>query len=124
MEKCGCRILLSARGIVIEDIFASCPMQHAVISDFDDLLAASPVKHYPYDKSFEDASQDPYLIVHTSGSTGFPKPIRWTPGAVASQDAHRDLAEVDEISGMRRNQGIFHPGPKRMLVPFLHFPYN
>lgn len=37
-----------------------------------------PSPHYPYDKTFEAAKNDPALIVHTSGSTGNPKPIIYT----------------------------------------------
>lgn len=31
--------------------------------------------HYPYPKTYEQARNDPLLIIHTSGSTGIPKPL-------------------------------------------------
>lgn len=34
--------------------------------------------HYPYNKTFEEAKKDVALFLHTSGSTGNPKPIRIT----------------------------------------------
>ncbi|GAB1312341.1 Male sterility, NAD-binding [Madurella fahalii] len=33
---------------------------------------------YPYDKSFDVARHDPVLVLHTSGSTGIPKPMIYT----------------------------------------------
>ena len=33
---------------------------------------------FPYMKTFEEARSDPLVVVHTSGSTGPPKPVIWT----------------------------------------------
>ena len=42
----------------------------------DDLLHKThPVYHYT--KSFEEARGDPFVALHTSGTTGLPKPIVW-----------------------------------------------
>jgi acyl-coenzyme A synthetase/AMP-(fatty) acid ligase len=30
---------------------------------------------YPFTKTFEEAKHEPFLVLHTSGSTGMPKPI-------------------------------------------------
>ncbi|APA15728.1 hypothetical protein sscle_15g104980 [Sclerotinia sclerotiorum 1980 UF-70] len=35
-------------------------------------------RHFPYEKSFDEVKDEPFVIVHTSGSTGFPKPMVWT----------------------------------------------
>lgn len=121
MEICDCKFVLSARGVKVDDILESRSMPHTLIPDLDELLAAALVEHYPYSKSFEEAKDDPYMIVHTGGSTGFPKPVRWTLGGAAVHDATRNLAGDDEVSGRRRDVSFCHPGPQRMLVPFLHF---
>lgn len=39
------------------------------IPTLDDLLASDAV-HYPYDKTFNQAQNDPILVVHSSGTTG------------------------------------------------------
>ncbi|KAI1445617.1 putative NRPS-like enzyme [Annulohypoxylon stygium] len=34
--------------------------------------------HFPFDKTFDQVRWDPVFIIHTSGSTGLPKPMIWT----------------------------------------------
>lgn len=120
MSECDVNILVSASGVAVDDLLASRRMKHLLIAEFDDLLAAAPVKHYPYNKTFEEAQDDPYLILHRSGTTGFPKPVQYTHGAIACMDARRNLPDVDEKSGMRRSFKFTHGGQK-ILCPFLHF---
>ena len=50
------------------------------IPEQDYLLRDETVAEYPYNKSFEEAVNDPLYIVHTSGSTGVPIPIVCTHG--------------------------------------------
>ena len=63
-------------------------MRHAVIRTFDQWLAQESVAHYEYEKSFEEAANDPFIVIHTSGSTGLPKPITLRHGGLATSDAH------------------------------------
>lgn len=50
---------------------------------------------YPYDKTFDEARQDPFVVMHTSGSTGLPKPIRVPNGSLATVDAQHLLPAVE-----------------------------
>ena len=50
---------------------------------------------YPYDKTFAEARQEPFVILHTSGSTGLPKPIRVPNGSLATVDAQHLLPPVE-----------------------------
>ncbi|TKA64260.1 hypothetical protein B0A49_09579 [Cryomyces minteri] len=43
-------------------------------------MTKEEVKLYPYTKSFDEAENDPVIVLHTSGSTGLPKPIIHTNG--------------------------------------------
>ncbi|KAF2103927.1 acetyl-CoA synthetase-like protein [Rhizodiscina lignyota] len=60
---------------------------HAIPS-LDDLFwsMTEPAKHYSYTKTFEEARNEPYVIFHTSGSTGMPKPVPHTHGWAAAFD--------------------------------------
>ena len=40
--------------------------------------------HYPFNKTFERARSEPLVVVHTSGTTGTPKPLVYTHDWAAS----------------------------------------
>ncbi|OBT85968.1 hypothetical protein VE02_04794 [Pseudogymnoascus sp. 03VT05] len=56
------------------------------IPDLDQMIN-TPSKHYPYNKTWEEAKDDVVIIVHTSGSTGAPKPIYYTNKVLAFPDS-------------------------------------
>lgn len=120
MDKTETRTLFTAEGVEVADILADRPMPHFVIPGLDELLTAPPVKHFPYSKSFEEAAQDPFMILHSSGTTGMPKPIQYNHAAIAALDARNRLSAIDPITNERR-RFLECPGPSRYLVPFLHF---
>jgi acyl-coenzyme A synthetase/AMP-(fatty) acid ligase len=41
-------------------------------------LLSTPSKPYPLTKTFAEHKHEPFVSLHTSGTTGFPKPILWT----------------------------------------------
>lgn len=58
----------------------------------------SAASAYPYDETFESAEFDPIIILHTSGSTGNPKPIYCNQGLFCSADNYHNLATLDGLS--------------------------
>ncbi|RDL29894.1 uncharacterized protein BP5553_10521 [Venustampulla echinocandica] len=50
---------------------------------------------YPYTKSWEEAKNDVFLILHTSGSTGNPKPITLTNSFMRRMDCEHIIPPVD-----------------------------
>lgn len=50
---------------------------------------------HPYNETFESAEFDPVIILHTSGSTGIPKPIYCNQGLFCSADNYHNFLEVD-----------------------------
>ncbi|GJN72092.1 L-aminoadipate-semialdehyde dehydrogenase [Purpureocillium lilacinum] len=50
-------------------------------------------KPFPYDRPFEEARFEPLCVLHTSGSTGFPKPIVVRQGSMAVADKFRSLPD-------------------------------
>lgn len=70
-------------------------MRHIVIRTFDEWLAQESVDPYPYTKSFEEAAHDPFIVIHTSGSTGLPKPVTLYHGGLATPDAHHMMPTLD-----------------------------
>ncbi|KAK4195711.1 hypothetical protein QBC40DRAFT_18157 [Triangularia verruculosa] len=74
------------------------------------------IEPYPYNKTFEEAEWEPLLVLHTSGSTGFPKPIVCRHGMLAIGDKMHELGEWEgrrmwiEEMALRANR-ILHPMP-------------
>lgn len=66
-----------------------------VVPELEDFLLDLPVAIYPYRKTFEEAWCDPCLVLHTTGSTGLPKPITWKVGILSTYEAWRTNPPVD-----------------------------
>ena len=88
------------------------------------------IASYPYNKTFEDAEWDPLLVLHTSGSTGFPKPIVVRQGMSAIGDKYHNLGEwkgrslwINEMA--RRSTRILQPSewplPQPKVAYQVHF---
>jgi long-subunit acyl-CoA synthetase (AMP-forming) len=68
-------ILASIKGISVLDIPSV------------DELVSTIYPRYPYNRTFEDAKNEPLVVLHTSGTTGLPKPIVWTHDWAATAQA-------------------------------------
>ena len=67
-------------------------MQVLAIAEVDELLRTEPVPEYAYNRTCEEAFDEPFCILHTSGSTGHPKPTyRIERFMLATLDATRLL---------------------------------
>ncbi|RYP43923.1 hypothetical protein DL768_009554 [Monosporascus sp. mg162] len=96
MKQTECKALFSAAGVRVDDILEQRPISHATVPDLDELLDSKDrAPPFPYTKTFEEAVQDPYLVLHSSGTTGDPKPIVSNHAATAALDAHQLLPDVD-----------------------------
>ncbi|RYP76208.1 hypothetical protein DL769_003679 [Monosporascus sp. CRB-8-3] len=96
MRQTECKGLFSAVGVRVDDILAKRPMPHATVPDLDELLdSGDRAPPFPYTKIYEEAAQDPYLILHSSGTTGDPKPVVFNHAVTATLDAHQLLPDVD-----------------------------
>ncbi|KAK8130980.1 acetyl-CoA synthetase-like protein [Apiospora sp. TS-2023a] len=72
---------------VARHILDSWPMESITTPDLDFFLDEEPVEIVPFQKSFEQVKDEPFCILHTSGSTGIPKPVPVTYGSYGSMDA-------------------------------------
>ncbi|KAH8726600.1 AMP-binding enzyme [Phaeosphaeriaceae sp. PMI808] len=68
-------------------------IQPMVVPDLDAWLNAPPTAPYPYPKSWPEGKDDPWLIFHTSGTTGFPKLISYTNRMMTSFCVAQSLPE-------------------------------
>lgn len=121
LGQCHCENIISARGININDILSSHPMRHIAMPELNELLSEEVVPHFPYEKTFEQAKLHPYLVLHTSGSTGLPKPIVFNHAFISAVDATLNL--IPEASKGRAilRKSIEHAEPVRIFSPFAPF---
>jgi acyl-coenzyme A synthetase/AMP-(fatty) acid ligase len=50
-------------------------MQTLQVGPLKQWFSVEQVPHFPYEKTFEEAEWEPFCVLHTSGSTGLPKPV-------------------------------------------------
>ncbi|KAF2490390.1 acetyl-CoA synthetase-like protein [Lophium mytilinum] len=106
----------ASRPAITDMVLAKHEMEVHQVPELDELLdQVHP--HYPYDKTFEEALAEPLVAVHTSGTTGFPKPIIWTHEWADSFGAERYLqppANFESMDGHILGTRVFS------LMPTFH----
>ena len=85
---------------LVEDFVQQRPMRLLELPTTEELLDADYTKSFPYEKTFDEAIQDAFCFLHTSGSTGVPKPIPWSHGLIGTMDAVRLLPPTDGDDGL------------------------
>lgn len=79
----------------------------------------SEQRSYPYTKSYAEEENKTVCIIHSSGTTGMPKPVFLTNGFFAVMDSATKIPwPVD-----RQPASLFHLGPESLLLvttPFFH----
>ena len=90
------------------------------IESLDDLLdIEAPL--FPYHFTFDEAVRHPIVVLHSSGSTGLPKPVVMTHGTFAVIDNDRNFPTVPG----RKNHDLtiwdFDGTPGRIYAPFPPF---
>ncbi|KAI8945650.1 hypothetical protein F4801DRAFT_114075 [Xylaria longipes] len=115
---------------VVRKILDVRPMRHIEVANFHDWLNDNDGdddakrKPYPYTKTFSEAKAEPFVVLHTSGSTGLPKPIIQTHGTVSAVSAFSQVEDKQTIfptmlSGERVyvTFPLFHCAGINMLLP-------
>ncbi|KAI0398592.1 transferase family protein [Xylariaceae sp. FL0594] len=104
LEATKCNVWVSASDAapipLVEEVLQKRAMKALQLASLDDLLDAASVEPFPYTKTFEEAVDEPFCFLHTSGTTGIPKPISWSHGLIGTMDAVRLLPPVDGDGGL------------------------
>ncbi|TAQ84281.1 hypothetical protein B7494_g7399 [Chlorociboria aeruginascens] len=89
IERTGCSAFLLPKEPlpIARHILEGRPMETISTPDLDYFLDERPVEIVPFEKTFEEVKDEPFCILHTSGSTGIPKPVPVTYGSYGSMDA-------------------------------------
>ncbi|KAK3308608.1 uncharacterized protein B0T15DRAFT_391903 [Chaetomium strumarium] len=101
-DRLRCRVLLTPDPVpapaepVLEAVVE---LRRLAIPPADELLSRK-YPHYGYSKPFEEARWDPLFIIHTSGSTGMPKPLIWTQESGVRQHNGSALAPPEGVPSL------------------------
>ncbi|KAL7917709.1 hypothetical protein ACQKWADRAFT_325439 [Trichoderma austrokoningii] len=88
--KCSQILYESSMQSTVEPLLQFYPMPSKAVPPLEVWLQ-STAAHVPYNVSFEEARFHPLAVLHTSGSTGIPKPITVRQGSAAIVDDLRDV---------------------------------
>ncbi|KAI1142682.1 hypothetical protein F5Y05DRAFT_126811 [Hypoxylon sp. FL0543] len=90
-DKTDCNTFISPVNFplpAVKQILAARPMRHLEVPGMHHWLDGElEGKPYPYTKTFAEARGEPFVVLHTSGSTGLPKPIIQTHATISPLDA-------------------------------------
>lgn len=106
--------------VVVKDVLHERSMKCLQLPTLDEPLDAEITEAFPYTKTFEEAMNDPFCYLHTSGSTGLPKPIPWSHGLIGTMDAVRLLPPVGETADLVPWTSDWNKGDKI----YLSFPMS
>ena len=93
LDASDCRLFLTASKCppTFEALFKQRDMKRHIMPELHDVIAKDQVPHYPFIKTFAEAQQDPFLVLHTSGSTGLPKLVVVTHGSFTASDTFQQM---------------------------------
>lgn len=97
---------------LVEGFMQQRPMKILDIPEVDELLDAESTEPFPYNKTFDEAIQDPFCVLHTSGTTGVPKPISWSNGLIGTMDAVRLLLPTEGDNGLTPWTSLWKEGDR------------
>ncbi|KAJ4419465.1 putative NRPS-like protein biosynthetic cluster [Gnomoniopsis sp. IMI 355080] len=89
---------------------------------FDDLMSRETADVFPFEHTFEQVRDKRFLGLHTSGTTGHPKPIYWTHSAIPIFASQSDRSlRADDSPEETIYQQVFGANKRTALMfPFYH----
>lgn len=125
-EKTDCKAIWFDAGFrnVVQPWLAERDMGATIATPVDQWFPEEKWPHFPYDKPFDEARWDPMVVLHTSGSTGLPKPIVARQGMISIADAYHNLPEWRGTHSILRAWSdmtslIFNPSMGSVSICFL-----
>ncbi|KAI1299559.1 hypothetical protein F5Y03DRAFT_248114 [Xylaria venustula] len=119
-DKTDCHVIVFPKShrTVVQPWLQERDMQAIESGPLENWFPEEDVEPFPYTKTFEEAERDPVVVLHTSGSTGIPKPIVVRAGMLAVGDRYHTHNYPDWkgykifIRGFNENgKGTFVPMP-------------
>ena len=119
LESLECHTLLTPPKMapITEQILSNRQMQTLIVPDLQSWLEPGDIPTYPFNKTQDEARNEPFVCLHTSGSTGLPKPVILRHGTIA----HHDLfMRMPELGGRALNLSITSGSRIFFGLPMFH----
>ena len=136
LQKCGTILLPDPQPPYVAALLDSHPMRTLLLPSLEELFTRKSL-HYEYKKSFQEIRDNPFVALHTSGSTGradmllsfrfrsidyalvtgLPKPIIWTVGCAAvtanaylayGSEGHKSVSQLYRHEFVLSAMPMFH----------------
>ncbi|KAH9998549.1 nonribosomal peptide synthetase [Xylariaceae sp. FL0662B] len=116
-NKTDCRIVFfsTSHRTTVEPWLELREMKAIEVDPLDAWFPSHELPAFPYNKTFEQAEWTPLVVLHTSGSTGLPKPVIIKQGMLAIGDAYHDVPDWDGRPTFTR---AWSEQSKRQFAPF------
>ena len=99
---------------------AKTDLKRMAINSLDELLEAQ-TETFPFNLTFDQAVDQPIVVLHSSGSTGLPKPVTMTHGTFAVLDNDRNFPSVPGRKNHDFTVWDFDTPDARIYEPFPPF---
>ena len=98
LEKLDCDVLMLPAQIPdsARKVLESHVNRKYILPDLDFFLSDKPIQPYPYNKTWEEARNDPYVVLPSSGTTGIPKLLFLKQGTISAHDAFQRFSDFGE----------------------------
>lgn len=98
LEKLDCTILFTPEEETetTKAVLQQRAMAKFTLPSLEYFLADGYQRPYPYHKTFDEARDDPFAVMHSSGTTGTPKIITLRHGTEAAHDAYQQFPAMSE----------------------------
>ncbi|EHL02676.1 hypothetical protein M7I_1190 [Glarea lozoyensis 74030] len=96
LRETGCRVVFYSGdlGVQESELKNSIPELTMLEVPLLSQMTNSETPHYPYTKTWEQAKDDVVMIIHTSGSTGVPKPICHNNSVIRRLDIESEIPTI------------------------------
>ncbi|KAJ5768772.1 hypothetical protein N7520_003331 [Penicillium odoratum] len=114
LQKVGCIALIcpTPRPAPANVILEACPL-HVLEAPSVDKLLSTQYPDFSFSKTWPEAAAETLVVLHTSGSTGIPKPIFWTHDTASK---HMEMLVLTPPEGYE-SQDHWNFGKRMYLVP-------
>lgn len=86
----------------VKGLAAHIKLQKIIVPSVEELLTTE-YEHFPFSKTFEQARDEPLVSLHTSGTTGLPKPVIYTHDWAASYTRAMQMEPPAGFESMERS---------------------